>query len=153
MAKNGPFWPARVQKDLAIFRPSGVKKSKKNFLLKITIYDPPKGLGASKTQNWPSGAPNGPPFGPFCDHFGPFWTQKTRFSRKNVSLLQVTLKASPTVPFVPDSILGVRLPHLWLNLAEDEIQRHFCHTRAHTRARSLASPSPKPKPRHRHRLG
>ena len=51
MAQNGPFWPARAQKDLAIFRPSGVKKSKKFFLLKITIYDPPKGLGASKTQN------------------------------------------------------------------------------------------------------
>ena len=87
MAKNGPKWASRpkwAQKDLAIFRPPGGKKSKKNFLLKITFKPSPKGLGALKTQNWPSGPPQRPIFGPFCDHFGPFGTQKTRFFRKKI---------------------------------------------------------------------
>ena len=82
VAHFGPFWPVLAQKDLAIFRPPGAKKSKKKILSKITIYDPPEGLGASKTQNWPSGARQRPPFGPFCVYFGPFGAQKMRFSRK-----------------------------------------------------------------------
>ena len=80
---NGPFWPVLAQKDLAIFRPPWAKKLKKIFWSKITIYDHSEGLGASKTQNWPSGARQRPPFGPFCVYFGPFGAQKNAiFSKK-----------------------------------------------------------------------
>ena len=119
--QSGPFWPVLAclpQKDLAIFRPPGAKKSKfffcpkslfmtpqrvwepqkpkigplepandpllghflcilahlgpkkcdfleKKFSLQITFKPSRKGLGPSKTQNWPSGATQRPHLGQF----------------------------------------------------------------------------------------
>jgi hypothetical protein len=54
--KSPPVWRKSPhtwagQKDLAIFRPSGWKKSEIFFMLKIIKNDAPEGLGDSKTQN------------------------------------------------------------------------------------------------------
>ena len=94
-AKNPPKWPKMAHfgpKGLSHFFLSPGGKNRKNFLFKITIYDPPQGLGCPKPQNWPPVAPQLLPSGPFCVHFGSFGGRKTRFSRK-IFLLQITFKA------------------------------------------------------------
>ena len=85
-SQNRPFSPLLPHRGtLPKFcqsRGPGAKKSKNFFLFKIIIYDSPEVQGVLKTQNWPSGPPGRPLLGPVRDHFGPFWTQKTRFFRK-----------------------------------------------------------------------
>ena len=56
-----------------------IEKKSNFFCFRITLGPLLKGLGALKPQNWPPGAPWWTLFGPFCDHFGQFWTRKTRF--------------------------------------------------------------------------
>ena len=155
--QNGPKWPILAQKDLAIFFRVPEEKNRIFFCSKSLFMTPPRVWDAQKPKIDPLGPPMDPHLGHFVAILGHFGPQKRDFVEKSL-LAPDHLQSSPDGgPFVPGSILGVRLPHLWLNLAEDAIQcdptPFLPHARTHTRSlaspASPASPSPKPKPRQR----
>ena len=102
----------------------GQKRPK--FFSIFALFRLPKGLGPSKTQNWPCKPPSGPHFGPFCGHFGPIWGQKNAFfSQKNfapIHFLSVprwsgTLKNPRLALYTPQwTPFGPILWAFWANL-------------------------------------
>ena len=94
---NGPFWPVLAQKDLAIFRPPGAKKSKKNFV-QNHHSGPPRGSGSVKNKKLALWSPPTTPFWAILCVFWPIWGPKNAIFSNHCCVLCVLASLSLHFP-------------------------------------------------------